>query len=315
MKRYVLTRTEPTVPCTFIDREKPELGLQSCGAQIKFHAASKCEVCGSKQKRAAAGEPPADAVIIDHDAVIVDAATNEVVAVQILGETTLASRIGQSLRRFKDWTDNTGNFKSQARMSGMAVAHQTFGFSAPAPLRRRYACSRCRFDFKHPEIAALIYEYVETAERRFRQHAPEAYAHTAEAVMGAIKPAWLIQGTPWTSGIINNTAALPYHMDSGNIQGSWSAMLSARNDIDGGYLHLVDYGVYLAVPHGSISIFDGQSVLHGVTPFQISGGDPYRFTLVCYAKQGMRVCAADPKDEAKRASLHAQQLQEARATR
>ena len=312
MKRLVLKRLPQTVPCTYIDSERPELGLRSCGEMIPFRVSGKCPACGQRQKRALATEPPAGARIIHDNALIVDEDSQEIVAVQILGETTLAARIGQSLRRFRGWTDMTKNLTSQSRMSGIAVGHTTFGFSAPAPLRRRYACSRCNFDTMFPEIASLVYGYVETAERKFRQHAPDAYAHTAQAVMGAVKPAWLIKGTPWTSGIINNTAALPYHMDSGNIAGSWSAMLSARNDIEGGYLHLVDYDVYLAVPHGSISIFDGQSVLHGVTPFQISGGDPYRFTLVCYAKSGMKVCSADPKDEPKRGSLHAQRLAEAK---
>jgi hypothetical protein len=65
-------------------------------------------------------------------------------------------------------------------------------------------------------------------------------------------------------------------------------MLAVRHGIGGGLLYLADYDVYLAVPHGSISIFDGQSVLHGVTPFTITSHDAWRYTLVAYAKTGMK---------------------------
>jgi hypothetical protein len=80
-------------------------------------------------------------------------------------------------------------------------------------------------------------------------------------------------------------------------------MIACRHGIDGGMLYLADYDVYLAVPHGSISIFDGQSVLHGVTPFTVTSHDAWRYTLVCYAKSGMKSCAPTPELEAERAAL------------
>jgi hypothetical protein len=79
-------------------------------------------------------------------------------------------------------------------------------------------------------------------------------------------------------------------------------MIAARRGVEGGLLHLADYDVYLAVPHGSISIFDGQSVLHGVTPFRRVSSDAYRYTIVVYAKAGMTSCDPDPLREAERAA-------------
>jgi hypothetical protein len=92
-------------------------------------------------------------------------------------------------------------------------------------------------------------------------------------------------------------------------------MLAVRHGIEGGMLYLADYDVYLAVPHGSISIFDGQSVLHGVTPFSVSSHDAYRYTLVCYAKSGMKACSPNPEDEAERAAIRATDADRRKAER
>ena len=311
MKRLVRKRREAMVLCTWIDPQDPDNNLQSCGASIPFHPQTPCPSCGKKQVRASVPLPAPGAVIVDTDAVIVDEDLEEVVAVQALGEENLSAQIAQALRHVK-WQGDAHKSGNEARLSGMVVTHSTFGYSDPVPLRRRYGCSRCAFDVQYPEVASMIYDFVSKAEKRFRQYAPGAYRRTAENVTSQIHRPWLIAGAPWTSGIINNTAALPYHKDSGNIPGSWSAMLSARKGIDGGFLHLLDYDVYLAVPHGSISIFDGQSVAHGVTPFQPIGADAYRYTLVCYAKSKMKDCSEDPSQEARRAALRAQKLQEAR---
>jgi hypothetical protein len=92
-------------------------------------------------------------------------------------------------------------------------------------------------------------------------------------------------------------------------------MIACRHGIDGGILYLADYDVYLAVPHGSISIFDGQSVLHGVTPFVVTSHDAWRYTLVAYAKSGMKSCSPDPADEVERAAIRATEADRRKAER
>jgi hypothetical protein len=311
MKRVVLQRRVPSVVCTSMDVGDRTRTIRSCGDLIPYTPNKPCPNCGRKQIRATAPAPSPDSLVINETACIVDADLDEVVAVQILGEQQLASAIAQQLRHVTQW-ERVGN---EGRLSGISVEHNTFGYAAPAPLRSRWACTRCRFDRNYPDAAELIYDFVYTAERRFREHAPDAYRQSAEAVLEAVPNAWLIRGTPWTSGIINNTAALPFHKDSGNIRGSWSAMIACRHGIDGGMLYLADYDVYLAVPHGSISIFDGQSVLHGVTPFTVTSHDAWRYTLVAYAKSGMKSCAPNPADEVERAAIRATDADRRKAER
>jgi hypothetical protein len=299
---------EPLVRCTFAEVADRMMNVYgSCGAMIPFHPKSRCPSCGQRQVQATVDAPPPDADIIDGNVALIDADTGAVTPVQVVAVPDLANRIADSLRDVH-WdapVNARGKTANEGRLSGIVVTHRTFGYTPPVPLRRRYACSRSRFDYDYPEASALVDQFCIAAEHVFRTQAHEVYAETAARVREVVPGAWTIAGTPWTSGIINHTAALPYHRDSNNVVGSWSAMLSARRGVEGGMLHLADYNVWLAVPNGSISIFDGQSVVHGVTPFRLAAPNAYRFTLVCYARRGMRVCCPDPAGEAKRAAIAA----------
>ena len=308
----------PLVRCIFADLDAAlhnEYG--SCGAMIPYKPRSACPSCGQRQLQATAGDPPEGATVLDGNVALIDAETEAVTAVQVIAVPDLANRLADQFREIKwDAPVNQRNRPAnEARLSGMVVSHRTFGFTPPQPMRRRYACSTSRFDLQHPDASDLIGEYLVAAEHVFRTQAHEVYRETAEHVRSMIPAAWLIKGTPWTSGIINNTAALPYHRDSNNVPGSWSAMLAVRNNVSGGMLHLIEYDVWLAVPNGSISVFDGQSVLHGVTPFRLAGPNPYRYTIVAYARSGMKVCCADPAGEARRAAIAATEAEDRRRNR
>jgi hypothetical protein len=310
--------TEPLVRCTFAEvEERMKNDYGSCGAMIPYKPRKPCPSCGQKQLQAVAGDPPPGATILDGNVALIDAETEAVTALQVVAVPDLANRLAESFREVGwDAPVNARNKSAnEGRLSGMVVSHRTFGYTPPQPLRRRYACAASRFDIDYPESSRLISEYLVAAEHVFRTQAHEVYRETAEHVRETIPPAWLIKGTPWTSGIINNTAALPYHRDSNNVPASWSAMLAVRRNVEGGLLHLIEYDVWLAVPNGSISIFDGQSALHGVTPFRLAGPNAYRYTIVAYARAGMRVCCADPAGEARRAAIAATEAEDRRRNR
>ena len=318
--RIDVARRDPTVRCTFPTQRRGGMavGYGSCGAEIPFHPKRPCPECGEKQVNAVASRPPEGARIIEGNGALVDE-DGVTVALTFSSVRTrrIANEIADELRSIK-W-DAPVNARdkpaNEARLSGIVVTHRTFGFQSPVPLRRRYACSRSRFDEEYPRASSLIGQFTEEAELLFAREAESVHDLSTVKVREEIPEAWRIRGTPWTSGIINHTAALPYHRDSGNIKGSWSAMLGVRRECDGGLLHLVDYDVWLAIPNGSISIFDGQSVLHGVSPFRLTKPSGYRFTLVTYARRGMRVCAEDPADEAHRAKLAATKAEDERLER
>lgn len=313
VSRIVLPRRAPLVRCTFAGtlQERWDGDHHTCGAMIPFKPQAPCPECGQRQIRPHAEAPGPGDLVIDGPATIIDADTNEVVAVHWTGAADLATQISRSLHDVH-WDDPPlAKVNNAGRLSGLHVAHRVFGFTPPQPMRRRYGCSRSRFDSDYPEATKLIGRFTILAEWVFRTFAPDVHERTGRQIRQAIGDDWRIRGTLWSSGIINNTAALPMHKDSGNVKESWSAMLGCRRQVDGGLLHLVDYDVFLAIPHGSISIFDGQSVTHGVTPLRVRGPDAERYTLVTYAKQNLRGCACK-EDEAQRAALAATAAEDAR---
>lgn len=282
-------------------------------AETKLLRVTRPRVTPTVNKKQVVDHPRDGATILDGDVALIDAASGEVVAVQSTIMPTLATRLAHQLRRIK-WGAERGRSDSdnEARLSGIMAASATFGYTFPNPLRRRYACATSGFDRMHPVIAGELREAAGAAHALFRATAPDVYRTTTHAVYERIQPAWRLNGSPWTSGILNNNVALPYHRDSGNVSGSWSAMLSCRAHCDGGYLHLADYDVYLALPHGSVSIFDGQSVTHGVTPFHLRRPSGYRYTAVMYTPSRMAVCAESAEAEVLRAQRAATQAEEQR---
>lgn len=241
-----------------------------------------------------------DRPVISGAGVVVDEETGAPVLIQHVFPPQQLREIRQAMISRVRW-DGTTPGSNEFRLSGIKNAHRTFGFTAPVPLRQRYGCARCRLDSEVPDLCGRLVDVARMAELLYEEHAPEQYARH-RALVDEIDPAWRIGGGIWTSGIINHTSALPYHRDAGNLVGSWSAMLVLRRHVEGGRLHVAEYGVDLSCEDGMLCIFDGQALLHGVTPLTIRPGHAaaHRFTTVFYAKAGMRTCAA-PEEEPLRA--------------
>ena len=221
----------------------------------------------------------------------------------------LIATLGRLLHRTKaPWTDTQiVSQRGSARLSGIKYPNMTFGTVAPAPLRRRYGCRYAGLHAQRPDLVALLADIYVDSWAQFRTLLPAIAQQTMSSSEAAIHDDWRFCDTPWTSGILNHTAALPYHRDSGNLPGTWSAMIMCKRGVTGGELHLPEYGVLLDVPDKSLCIFDGQAAWHGVTPFELRNAESYRFSAVMYAKQACRECGpahAEPDRAAKEATGH-----------
>lgn len=246
---------------------------------------------------------PADgALIVAGDARITDAETGALVALVVTLGAERHLGIGGLIDRLAVMTyDGTVANANEFRLSGFNNAHRTFGYSAPVPLRRRWGCSSCGFNREEPDVAERTERIARHLWTVFETGAPEEAEAHRSLVDDAIHPDWHWGGAPWTSGIINRTAALPYHRDAGNLKGAWSAQLTLRKNVDGGFLHFPEYGLYLAVPSRSALLFSGQSTWHGVTPLKPTAPRSYRYSMVLYAKAGCRDCGP-AADEHRRAA-------------
>jgi hypothetical protein len=228
---------------------------------------------------------------IKHDVAIKDADTNEIVVLQ--KKIDLASIIDlpnllRHLRLKGNYTQaRTG---SMQRASGIKAKEQWFGYIPPDTLKRRYAINRSALYTKNPELGYGLEHLTPVLWNMLKQTLPEQTMNHETVVAESIHRDWWLENCPFTSGIINHTNVLPYHKDRGNLKDSWSMMLALRKGDVGGALHLPEYDETIAVPDCSITFFNGQKYWHGVSPVALQHRDAYRFTLVWYVKDRIKVC-------------------------
>ena len=226
---------------------------------------------------------------INESVTLRDADTNEIVCIQYLLPTEGESdKVRRQLSRQLKLTNvfhGSKGITGVARLSGIQYESETFGYVPPVKIRRRFGVSSAALNRERPEIANLLdYEAKELWEA-FQMIAPEMAADHLKIVEESILKDWWLAQTPFSSGIINNTAALPYHKDSSNVQGALSMMLCLRRHVRGGCLNLPEYGVTFGIPNNSAFFFNGQKFWHGVTPLDFTREDAYRYTIVYYTKR------------------------------
>jgi hypothetical protein len=247
------------------------------------------------------------------DMIIVDADTGEPVMLYAHlsdDHTEMINDLSRRLRFQKaKWTDPKGNRKYLDRLSGIGTNNIIFGHTAPDHVKQNYACRLAEVHQYAPTLASAMTAIVPPMWSLFQTHLPEQAAAHDQIVRSQIHHDWLLHDTPFTSGICNHTSVLPYHCDAGNLTDAWSMMLSVRKNVGGGHLHIPEYDTVLEIADRSVTIFNGQKHLHGVTPFVRLRKDAYRFTLVVYTKQAMRRCGC-AKDESRRAALSATSVTE-----
>jgi hypothetical protein len=182
-----------------------------------------------------------------------------------------------------------------------------FGYQPRIPFRNK-PCRIAGLALDAPDIHQLLEGWTGTIADLYTQIAPvAAEAHQAKTTE-KIKEEFHLAGSMFTSGIVNKTSQLPYHFDAGNFKGAWSAMLGIKRWIEGGYLVVPEYDVALEIADGSMTFFDGQARLHGVTPIKKLNEDGERYTIVWYSLEKMWMCltaAEEVVEFNKRATQHA----------
>jgi len=180
-------------------------------------------------------------------------------------------------------------YDTSTRTNGLVTTSKIFGF-APRNVIRNHPCRAARFASDQPTEHDIVASAAYVAEEQYRKHNPElAEKHFAMADE-RVRKEYRIGKTMFTSGIINHNNPLRYHFDTGNFEGVASAMFAFKRDIDGGYLSVPETGLGFACKDHSLTIFDGQALLHGVTPIKKLKPDAARFTVVFYSLKQLWNC-------------------------
>lgn len=173
--------------------------------------------------------------------------------------------------------------------SGNANVSRVFGFTTRNVMTQKEACRPTSFTYDHPDGQRTMNETAVLLGDYLQEQLPEVFAEDMER-LSTILPEWrMTDNSLWTSGNINQSSQLPYHVDGANFD-TWSAMPILRRGMDGGNLHLPEYDVTVDCRDGWAVWFNGFRYVHGVSPMKSRQEDGYRYTVVFYAKRGMKDC-------------------------
>jgi len=229
--------------------------------------------------------------LIKEDSIIIDSKTNNAVAVYLTLPKEEVVQVREVVRRVE-------NFLRNRRTQGLTTNSKIFGYMPREQIRKDY-CSSSALAREQPKHHAVIANFGANLAQYYKQYAPEKFEFHNKLTKEKVLPAWRIKGSPFTSGIINKNTKLNYHFDSGNFNDVYSNQLSFKDNCKGGYLCMPKYDLALEVADGSLCFFDGQKILHGVTPFEIMRQGGFRYTIVYYTLKQMWRCEDVSKEVAR----------------
>lgn len=175
------------------------------------------------------------------------------------------------------------------RTSGLKTTSRIFGFNPRNEIRKNF-CSTTSMAVEHPTEHAIICEFGKHLTELYAKHFPHIYAIHEETVNQKVRDGWRIEETPFTSGIVNKNNPLKYHFDAGNLKDVLSNMVVFKRDVAGGYLSCPEFDMGFEVADNTVILFDGQNILHGVTPIKKLSPHAYRYSVVYYTLQKMWSC-------------------------
>lgn len=189
---------------------------------------------------------------------------------------------------------NRIEYDSTTRSAGLKTTSKIFGFMPRIVTRADY-CRTASLAQNQPDEHSVVVKYGMKIAGLYHEFSPETYDQHERLMKEKVLNEYGLKDTPFTSGIINKNNPLKYHFDSGNFKGVYSAMAVFKHDIEGGYLSIPEYDVGVELVNNTLFMFDGQSILHGVTPIKRTSDRSMRYSIVYYSLQQMWNCL--PLDE------------------
>lgn len=187
------------------------------------------------------------------------------------------------------WAVKTQKYATGKRSRGLESTSAIFGFSPRVAMRHDY-CTVTSMAQNYPKQHHVITDFAKELVGYYREYFPEQYEYHNALVEERVMQDWTIGGSPFTSGIVNRNNQLKYHFDAGNFKGVLSNMVVFKKDIEGGHLVIPELDLALEVGDNTLSIFNGQEILHGVSTIEYKNEAAYRYSIVYYSLEQMWKC-------------------------
>jgi len=218
--------------------------------------------------------------LIKEDVTLIDEDTKKIIAVYFI-IPKVPKEIIQALFKIK--------YVKDKRLKGLITNSRIFGWR-PREVIRNDFCAAASLASQSPKEHTDIINFGKILTKYYKKFCPSIYKEHKKITETKILKKWQIEDTPFSSGIINKENALHYHFDSGNFVNVYSNQVGFRSNIKGGFLSIPEYDIGLEIGNKSVVLFDGQKILHGVTPIKKIGKHAYRYTIVYYTLKQMWNC-------------------------
>jgi len=185
-------------------------------------------------------------------------------------------------------------YQSNNRMARIKIKFKTtrpsdicFGYN---PMSAPYSipAGACEFNSLYPETYEALSEAGRMLTKLYGHYFESELSLHKDAVNESILDDYLISGTPFTQGIINNSNNLDYHYDAANFTGCLSCMIVFKKGVIGGDLIIPDINSGLIIEDSTFVMFDGQKFLHGVTDIHKTHKNGFRYSVVYYSSRRLK---------------------------
>lgn len=174
------------------------------------------------------------------------------------------------------------------RARGLVSRSRIFGYRPRLEMRADF-CSSSSLASEFPKEHQTVCDFAAVIEKIYADRHPQGFEKHKSDVSD-VRKEWKINEGIFTSGIINKNNPLKYHFDTGNFNKVYSCMPVFKSGIGGGHLAIPEFGVGVELKDRSIFMFDGQSIMHGVTPIKYESPLSYRYSVVYYSLKRIWQC-------------------------
>lgn len=192
------------------------------------------------------------------------------------------------------WAVKNQHYTEGTRARGLKSMSSIFGYAPRLAMRHDY-CRVSSMAQQYPKQHYIISNFINNIVGYYEKYFPEIYELHKDTVREKVLDEYKLGQTPFTSGIVNKNNWLKYHYDTGNFKGVLSNMIVFKKGTSGGHLCIPSLNLALEVDDNTLTIFNGQDILHGVSEINYDDPEGYRYSVVYYSLEQMWKC--DPIDE------------------
>jgi len=189
--------------------------------------------------------------------------------------------------------------KSTRKTLGNNNASILFG-AVTAKINRSNFCNVGATVCQSPTLNQLLkLKYSTIANELMKVYLPQ-YQKLGRTILkhSGIHSDWYMADSFWTSGIINKNSPHNFHLDGDNKSHAYSAMITMKHNVSGGYLVMPEYRIAFKVSNRSLIFFCGKEIVHGVSPIN-RGLDGHRYSIVYYTTADLKFCDSYSEEMAK----------------